>query len=180
MQSKVAILAAAAAVALAGYAALLVCSPDDVLEEASDAYTPEDGKAVDARRVAQQDRDRFVAAARGFDPRMVAGAGRLPADADEVPPPPLLEGPGSAVTPAGARAGFDYAMRRVEKLVERRRRLSTEQWQVLYREANDAYAALSIVLDARDERELAELERAHKRLKEGLAQVRVRGKKFGP
>ena len=136
-----------------------------------------DGKPMDARAVRERQRQRYAAAARGLDPRQL---GQLPADADEVEPPPLLGGPAGEVTPENARAGFDYAMRRVERLADRRRRLSVEQWNVLYREANDAYAALSMVLDAQEDSERQELEDAHKRLKDGLKRVRVRGKKFQP
>ena len=179
MASKLHFLAGVAAVGIAGYALTMLLSGGDVVDEAEEAYLGADGQPVDARTQAQRQRERFAAAARGLDPR-TRGHGALPDDADDVEPPPLVGEPGTPPTPQSARAGFDYAMRRVERLVERRRRLSVEQWQVLYREANDAYAALSIVLDASEPGQLQELETAHKRLQEGLAQVRVLGHKFQP
>ncbi len=176
MASKLHFLTGLAAVGIAGYALMLLLSGSDAVEEAEEAYLGADGKPVDARTQMQRQRERYAAAARGLDARH----SDLPEDADEVEPPPLVDAPGSEPTPQTARAGFDYSMRRVERLADRRRRLSVEQWQTLYREANDAYAALSIVLDANDAGQLQELEAAHKRLQEGLSRIRVLGHKFQP
>jgi hypothetical protein len=69
-------------------------------------------------------------------------------------------------------------MSRVDAVVESRRRLSQDEWDALYREANDAFAALSMVIDPRDDLQLQELEAAHERLKQGLRKVRVDGQKL--
>jgi hypothetical protein len=82
------------------------------------------------------------------------------------------------VDPTNAREGFSYAMTRVEALAESRRRVSQDEWDTLYREANDAFAALSIVIDPHDDLQVAELEMAHKRLRQGLRKVRVDGQKL--
>lgn len=82
------------------------------------------------------------------------------------------------VDPTNAREGFTYAMDRVDEIAESRRRLSQEEWDALYREANDAFAALSSVIDGNDDSQLAELEAAHKRLRQGLRKVRVHGRKL--
>jgi hypothetical protein len=181
MQAKAAAFAGLAAVLLAGYAVTLLSDPGDVVDEADEARrVGPDGESLDPREAAQRERERFAAAGRAFDRRTFEARGRLPDDADEVAPPDLVDAPGAEPTLEGARAGFDYAMRRVEKIAERRRRLSSDQWQVLYREANDAYAALSTLLDAEDPRQRAELEEAHVRLKAGLGEVKVWGDKFRP
>jgi hypothetical protein len=168
------------AVALAGYALFILVRPPDAVEEVASAWGGDDGEAedgpTDERADAEAERRRLAAAARGGP----AEDSDLPVDELEVPPPALVDAPGAEVTPASARAGFDYSMRRVEKIAARKRRLKPEQWEALYREANDAYAALAIVLDGKDETQMRELEDAHRRLRDGLAAVRVRGKKFGP
>jgi hypothetical protein len=169
-------LAVVAALGLAGYAAWTVLDTEVTDEAVSDVLVDADGEPLDDREIAERERRRFAAAARTFDPRNVDSA--LPSEADEVEPP--VEDGSATITPSNARIGFDYAMRRVEKLADTRKRLEPEQWQALYREANDAYAALSIVLDAEHDAERTELEEAHRRLQEGLRRVRVRGKKFGP
>ena len=56
-------------------------------------------------------------------------------------------------------------------------RLDREQWEDLYRSANDAFSALSMHLDAKDPAERDELEQAYARLLEGLDRVKVRGNK---
>lgn len=168
----------AGAVLLAGYALYLLVRPPPAVEEAQRAWASADGEPVDARLEAQEERQRLAVVARGGLDR--AGEAELPVDDLDVAPPSGMAVPGGEVTPESARAGFDYAMRRVEKLGSRRRRLRRAQWDAIYREANDAYAALAIALDASDEAELRELEAAHVRLKEGLRAVRVRGDKFAP
>lgn len=175
MKLDLRIAAGLGAVALAGYALYLLVRPPDSVEEVAAAWSDEDAP-VDERIDAEDERRRLASAARG----RIEGDPDLPIDDLDVPPPPLLDAPGAEVTPVSARAGFDYSMRRVEKIAARKRRLKPEQWDALYREANDAYAALATVLDGKDDAQMRELEEAHRRLKEGLASVRVRGRKFGP
>lgn len=169
-----------AAVALALYAASKVVAVNEPYDAmARDAYRDDDDQAVDAREQAQQARQRFADAARGV---VRASAERREADPlmaeNEVAAPVIaFTGPVSA---SDAEAGFDYAMRRVERIAKTRRRLGVDQWHELYREANDAFSAYSVHLDAHDVDQLAMLEDAHRRLKKGLKRVRVRGKKFGP
>lgn len=175
MKLDLRIAAGLGAVALAGYALFLLVRPPDAVEEIATAWGGE-GAPIDERAEAEDERRRFAADAR----RGPIADAELPVDDFEVPPPPLVDAPGAEVTPASARVGFDYSMRRVEKIGARKRRLKPEQWEALYREANDAYAALAISLDGKDDTQMRELEDAHRRLKEGLAAVRVRGNKFGP
>jgi hypothetical protein len=84
---------------------------------------------------------------------------------------------GQAPTLEEAREGFAHVMEELASVGERRRRISQEQWERHYREANDAFAALSARLRAGNEKERAELEKAHELLKERLGSLRVRGKK---
>lgn len=162
------------AIALAGYALYLLVRPPEVVQDVAATWTEEAAEPTDQRAEAEQERRRLAAAARGG----AASGAEVPVDELEVPPPAVFDAPGAEVTPESARLGFDYSMRRVEKIAARKRRLKPEQWQALYREANDAYAALAITLDANDEAQLRELEDAHRRLKAGLAAVRVRGRKM--
>ena len=173
MKLDIRIAAALGAVVLAGYALYLLMQPPGGVDEAGSAWGAE-GSPADERAEAEQERRRVAAAARGA----FAQDAQLPVDDFEVPPPPAAGTPGAEITAESARAGFDYSMRRVETIGARKRRLKPEQWEALYREANDAYAALAITLDAKDEAQLRELEDAHRRLKEALATVRVRGRKF--
>lgn len=148
-------------------------------EMAEDAYLDADGNAsIDVREEAEQRRERMAAVARGAA-RAMDGTMR-PADPllaeNEVEPPNL--DPAGPLTASDVEAGFDYAMRRVERIARTRRKLEQDEWTELYREANDAYAAYSMHLDATEPGDLAKLEDAHKRLKAGLKRVRVRGRKF--
>lgn len=77
-----------------------------------------------------------------------------------------------------AETAFDEAMSEVETFAKSRERIHREEWDALYRSANDAFAALSVHLDASEPGDRDTLETAHKRLQEGLRRVRVRGKKF--
>ena len=85
--------------------------------------------------------------------------------------------PGGPVDAESAARGFEVAMTKVERTANRRTKLEREEWDELYRTANDAFAALSTQLDATDPAQLQELEEAHARLVEGLRRVRVRGNK---
>jgi hypothetical protein len=77
-----------------------------------------------------------------------------------------------------AEAGFEDAMTEVETFAKSRERIHREEWDTLYRSANDAFAVLSNHLDANEPGDREQLESAHRRLQEGLRRVRVRGKKF--
>jgi hypothetical protein len=79
---------------------------------------------------------------------------------------------------ASATANFDEVMGTVESFARSRERIHKEEWDALYRSANDSFAALSTQLDANDPGDRETLETAHKRLQNGLRRVRVRGKKF--
>lgn len=170
-----------AALALVGYAgALLLANPeaDDAVEAAI-----ADGQAGEEQRDAlEASRERLRRTARRL---AMSPEGRL--DDDGGQPLDGRAGDGSAssvpygsgeVDPINAREGFSYAMTRVDEIVESRRRLSQAEWDALYRETNDAFAALSMVVDPRDDLQVAELEAAHKRLRQGLRKVRVDGRKL--
>ena len=83
----------------------------------------------------------------------------------------------SPVDRESASRGFDVIMKKVERVASSRTKLEREEWDDLYRNANDAFSALSMHLDATDPAERTELEEAHARLLEGLRRVRVRGNK---
>jgi hypothetical protein len=139
-----------------------------------------DGRLLDEREQRDEERRRRLAGARGLAPSSDEEA-VIEAELAELDDPTFdAEGlSGTEITPASAEAGFDYAMRRVARAGKRKKRLRPETWDRLYRQANDAFTALSMTLDARDPDELARLEAAHAKLREGLARVRVRGDKFG-
>jgi|GEM_PF-1934766 len=168
------------AVGLALYAGwTLLDIGGDYDEIAQEAYLDADGKTgIDVREQAEARRERMAAVARGAS-RALDGDMR-PADPllaeNEVAAPNL--DPAGPLTAGDVEAGFDYAMRRVERIARTRRKLKQDEWSELYREANDAYAAYSMHLDATEPGDLAKLEDAHRRLKQGLKRVRVRGRKF--
>jgi len=170
-----------ATVALVGYAAILLMADpdvDDVVDDAiADALADEDQAGEVERR-----RERLEVVARGAamspaGPNGEAAASEAPMEAG-VAVPHVEYGSGELDLP-GVRSGFTYAMDRVDTIADRRTRITVEDWDKLYRETNDAFSALSIMLDANDEAQAAELEAAHKQLKKGLKRVRVRGRKFG-
>lgn len=165
-----------ATVGLLGYAgALLLADPDAdaVVEDAIADAQDDEG----AREEIERNRERLRRTARGL---ALSPEGPDPVDEADRPAAPVAAVPyGSGeVTEEVARDGFTYAMDRVDELAKSRQRVSQEEWDALYREANDAFAALSMVLDARDEAQAAELEAAHQRLTKGLGKVRVRGRKL--
>jgi hypothetical protein len=174
------LLGIAVTIALVGYAAmLLLCTPE--ADEAGEEAIVAGEASEDEREELERSRERLRRTARGL---ALSPEGRPAADDPDEEAPPLRE-PASTV-PYGsgeiddqtARDGFDYAMTRVEDIVKSRRRLPQDEWDALYRETNDAFAALSMVLDAHDETQAAELEAAHERLEQGLRKVRVRGRKL--
>ena len=163
-------------VALVVYAAtLLLTDADEVVDDAiADAQLGED-----QQEQAERARERVRMLGRGLAMSPDGAPVSAEAVSSEAAPGDAYVQYGSGqVDQRSARDGFEYAMGRVDEVVKSRRRLSMDDWDALYREANDAFSALSIVLDAADEAQLTELEAAHKRLKQGLRKVRVRGRKF--
>lgn len=77
-----------------------------------------------------------------------------------------------------ARTSFATVMTGLDTLSEHR--IAQEEWTEVYRVANDAFTALSIHLDAHNDSELKELEKAHKRLVRRLAALDVEGGKHRP
>jgi hypothetical protein len=170
-----------AVLALVGYAGVLLLA-DPEADDAVEAAIA-DGQAGEEQRDAiEASRERLRRTARRL---AMSPGGRLDDDGGEAPDGRTRDGSASAVPygsgevdPVNAREGFSYAMSRVDAIVESRRRLSQDEWDTLYRETNDAFAALSMVVDPRDDLQLAELEAAHERLRTGLRKVRVDGKKL--
>ncbi|MEX1361599.1 MAG: hypothetical protein AB1Z98_00610 [Nannocystaceae bacterium] len=168
-------------VTLAGYALVLLfgdAEVDDVVADViADARDGDEQTAEVERR-----RERVAQVARGMmmSPNGPDGQAQSSPDelAAEVPAPEIPYGSGE-LDPKTVRSSFDYAMDRVDAVANSRKRITVEDWDVLYREANDSFTALSIVLDATDPDASAELEEAYKRLKQSLKRVRVRGRKFG-
>jgi hypothetical protein len=173
-----------ATVALVGYAGvLLLANPeaDEVVEGTiADAQV---GEGEDDREQLDRSRERLRRTARGLAMSPEGPDGEREREDREAelasgePAPAVPYGSGE-VDDRNARDGFAYAMRRVDEIGESRRRLSQDEWDALYRETNDAFAALSTVIDSRDDLQVAELEAAHKRLKQGLRKVRVSGQKL--
>jgi len=167
----------AISVVLAGYAVWTLLDVEGAYDEmGSEAIYDDNGEPIDQRQAQREARDRLASVANG-----AIGPGRS-RTVDELPEVEELEAPrmqlAGPVTREDAEAGFDYAMRRVEQIAGRRRRLKQEDWEELYREANDAFSAYSAHLDATDVEQAALLEDAYTRLKKGLQRVRVRGKKL--
>ncbi|MCX4241474.1 hypothetical protein [Paraliomyxa miuraensis] len=165
-----------ATVVLVGYAVVLSLSNPDADEVVEDVIA--DAQADEGHREElERNREILRRTARGL--AMTPGAQvehvEQASRAEPVPSAPYGSG---QIDEATAREGFDYAMDRVDGIIESRRRLEQDEWQQLYRETNDAFAALSMMLDATNEAQAAELETAHGRLKKGLGKVRVRGRKL--
>jgi len=140
----------------------------------------DDGGGIDPAsevRAARREREREARRGRSFAARPDA---RIEREADEV-----LATSGAAEVPGplsadDAREGFDHVMGRIDELVAARTRLSQAEWEDMYRAANDAFAALSMHLDANDPDDAVELEEGHARLRAALQRVRVRGRKQVP
>jgi hypothetical protein len=171
-----------AAVALVGYALGLLLANPEADEAVEDAIAR--GQAgEDQQEVVEASRERLRRAARGL---AMSPEARIDGRGDPDDPDGRSASASASTVPYGsgevdssnAREGFSYAMSRVDAVVESRRRLSQAEWEALYREANDAFAALSIVVDPRDDLQMQELETAHERLKQGLRKVRVDGQKL--
>lgn len=166
-----------AALALVGYAGMLLLADPEADEVVEDAIA--EGRAgEDQREAIVASRERLRRTARGLamspEGRPSGSDDRRASDASASA---VAYGSGE-VDPTNAREGFSYAMSRVDEIVESRRRLSQDEWDAIYRETNDAFAALSMVIDPHDDLQVAELEAAHKRLRLGLRKVRVDGQKL--
>lgn len=159
--------ALAAALGLAGFA--LVSLLGDV--EEVDVEVDAKGRPLSEEDLADRDRELMFAAGRTKPPDygMLIEAFNAAG--------PAFYGDGE-LEAADTRKVFDSVMTHIEKMSERPRRLRQREWQEVYRAANDSFAALSMHLDARDSEQAKELEAAHRRLQQGLANLRVRGKKF--
>lgn len=165
-----------AALALVGYAGMLVLADpeaDDVVDDAiAEAQEGEPSAAEQSRERLRRTARRLAMSPEG---RLDDG-GQDPAHRDGEPSA-VAYGSGE-VDATNAREGFTYAMRRVDEIVQSRRRLSQDEWDALYRETNDAFSALSMVIDPYSDQQMAELEEAHERLRSGLRKVRVDGRKL--
>jgi hypothetical protein len=175
------LLAAIVLVGYAGYMVLVDPKADEVVEDAIADGRATGGEAEQDALERSRDHRRNKARRLAFSPegptRRTADDGPRVRGVDPAGVGAGYYGSGE-VDPSNAREGFSYAMARVDEIAASRRRLTQEEWDALYREANDAFAALSTMIDGKDESQLAELERAHKRLREGLAKVRVEGRKL--
>jgi hypothetical protein len=129
------------------------------------------GRAVSDEEIAERDHDELVAAARNEHP----GYGELMEAFSAAGPDFYGTGELEVET---TRMVFDAVMDRVEVMADRPRRMRQKEWRQVYRAANDSFTALSMHLDAKDSDQAKELEEAHRRLQQGLANLRVRGKKF--
>ncbi len=139
-------------------------------EDVMDTLVGPDADPVDPVDDASRERDERSAIARNLGnmrEREQDAANRTVVDPDAATP----------IDRASAERGFDRIMRKVERVGSARTKLEREEWDDLYRNANDAFSALSIHLDATDPADNAALEEAHARMLEGLDRVRVRGNK---
>lgn len=136
-------------------------------ELSDDAELDADGRMVDEREAAASARRDLQARARNMSVR--------DRQVDEPVSTPYGSGQIDRET---AVAGFDEIMGEVEAFAKSRERIHREEWDTMYRSANDAFSVLSNHLDAHDPGDRESLEDAHRRLQEGLRRVRVRGQKF--
>jgi hypothetical protein len=163
-----------AALALAGAAAWTMLDRPSAAEIAEAVVLGPDGDPIDPASDAAREREERRANSRNLGSMQRrdqdAAAGRAPEAGN-------AGDPGGLVDAASAARGFEIIMTKVERTADRRTKLDREEWDDLYRNANDAFAALSVHVDATDPAQMAELEQAHARLLEGLRRVRVRGNK---
>jgi hypothetical protein len=158
----------AAALGIVGVALVSLLGGDT---EVVEVEVDEKGLPLSAEELAERDHDMLVAAARNETPgygvmiKAFSAAG------------PGFYGDGELEID-DTRKVFDAVMDEIERMAEQPRRLRQREWHEVYRAANDAFTALSMHLDAKDRDQAKELEEAHQRLRQGLASVRVRGKKF--
>ena len=161
------LLALVACFGITAFAVSLLMGDEEEVEVEVDAQ----GRPLSDRQVAERDRAEMVAIARGE----AAGYGMMIRAFEGAGPDFYGSG---AVEVDDARKVFSAVMDEVDRLAERPRRLRQKEWREVYRAANDSFTALSIHLDAKNREEAKELEAAHKRLRQGLANLRVRGNKF--
>lgn len=152
----------AASLGLFGYALCQLRAPAPARERPAvvAAGQPADRGAGRPRAPADVDADR--------DALAIALRSRLERALEAPEPSPPLPSPESRVE---AEVAFDTVMASVEELADKGARVSKKRRERLYRAANDAFAALSLHLDARDPRDAAELEDAHARLKLMLREI---------
>jgi len=170
VDSRVLLGAGMLSLALVGGATWVLLDPDRATEMVETALPGPVETEPEPDEAAREREDRRAAA------RNLAGMQRR----DDEPADPADASYGSgAIDRATASAGFDHVMAEVEAIGKARTRLEREEWDTLYRSANDAFAAYSMHLNANDPADLDELDRAHDRLQKALRRVRVRGRKFG-
>lgn len=157
--------------ALVGGAAWVLVDPDRATEMVETALP---GPAATAPTDDDPEAER---AARRNAARNLAGMQRRDAEPTPADPTDAEYGDGK-IDRVSATVGFEHAMGEVESIGRAKTRLEREEWDELYRTANDAFAAYSMHLDANDPADRDELDRAHERLQRGLRRVRVRGRKF--
>lgn len=166
---------------LVGYAMVLMFGEPEADEAVEDVIADAQSEEEVVEAEVLRRRERVAQVARGITRAGGPDGEARPVEDDlapEVPAPTVPYGSGE-LDSESARSSFDYAMNRVESVGRSRKWLMPEDWEKLYREANDSFTALSIVLDPSDESDSAELELAYVRLKKGLKRVRVRGRKLG-
>jgi hypothetical protein len=166
LSQRTLLVGAALGLVLAGLSVWMVLDSDDVAE----AVAGPDAAPIDPHEDARRDRDE-----RRNSARNLGNMSRR--DDDEANPGAGAGDPGGAVGADDARAGFELAMKKVERAGDRGKKLDKDEWDDLYRTANDAFSALSMHLDAKDPADAQALEEAHERLVSGLDRVRVRGNK---
>jgi hypothetical protein len=164
--------AGALALGLAGAAAWSLFGPMSASDIAETIVLGPDGEPIDPFGEAARERDERRANSRNLGSMQRRDQDAANAEAGTPDPDP-----GGPIDAEAASRGFEIAMTEVERTADRRKKLDREEWDELYRTANDAFAALSMQLDATDPAERDELEQAHARLVEGLRRVRVRGNK---
>lgn len=168
MSTRTLLVAGTLALGLAGVAVWSLGRGSDDLAE---VVLGRDAEPIDPLDEAIRERDERRASARNL-----GNMQRRDQDAASREPPASGE-PGGDVDRSAAEQGFEHIMTRVEVTGDRGKRLTRAEWDELYRTANDAFAALSMHLDANDPSDRDQLEQAHGRLVEALDRVRVRGNK---
>ncbi len=144
---------------------------DDMGELIGELPTGPDGRPLDERIVQR----------RRLEDRRAQARNLAPDDRDRAQDPvaaPDDDYGSGTIDRRAAAEGFAYAMGQLDAALEQRKRLEQSEWRELYRQANDAFSALSMHLDASEPGDREELEQAHQRLMSGLRRVRVHGRKF--
>jgi hypothetical protein len=168
---KLPILQCVALAAVLGIAGVALVSLMGGEREVIEVETDEKGRVLTEEELAENDHELRVAAARNEHP----GYGALMQAFSAAGPDFYGDG---ELEIDSTRKVFDAVMDEVEIMAAKPRRLRQKEWHEVYRAANDSFVALSMHLDGKDSEQAKELEEAHRRLVQGLANVRVRGKKF--